>query len=348
MAVLNRLRSTFPLSGVVRAGKLTKELLRRCSANEVLVISHRDLDESAATQLMDVRPAAIINTEPSISGAYPVKGALQLLQAGIPLLETSANDFEKFLEGEEAIIESQAIRSGGYVIPCSVVTLERCSRVYERAVGQMDKLLLGFIANTLTYAEIEIAEVVRAHECPPLNVTIANRPVVVVSRENGALNDLLVIAEFIRERKPVLIGVDGGADILRKAGFSPDLIVGDMDSVSDAALRGGAELVVHAYGNGNAPGLDRLVRLGLYAQAMRTPGTSEDMALLLAYGAEAELIVTVGMHTHMVEYLEKGRCGMGSTLLVRMLLGGRLVDAKGLSKLFKPKRREAICELPFP
>ena len=135
--------------------------------------------------------------------------------------------------------------------------------------------------------------------------------------------------------KPILVGVDGGADALMEFGYTPDVIVGDMDSVSDEALRKAKEIVVHAYTDGRAPGLKRIQDLGLEAVVFPAPGTSEDIAMLTAYEYGAELIVAVGTHSNMIDFLEKGRPGMASTFLVRLKIGSKLVDAKGVNLLYK-------------
>ena len=135
----------------------------------------------------------------------------------------------------------------------------------------------------------------------------------------------------------MLIGVDGGADALLETGYCPDLIVGDMDSVSDDALRCGAEIVVHAYRDGNAPGLERVRRLGVEPVVFPATGTSEDVAMLLADDKGASLIVAVGTHATLVEFLDKGRSGMASTFLTRLRVGGKLVDAKGVSRLYRSR-----------
>src|SRR5699024_1759572 len=93
--------------------------------------------------------------------------------------------------------------------------------------------------------------------------------------------DLAALKPYIREYRPVLVGVDGGADAIIEAGYTPDLIIGDMDSVSDAALTSGAEVVVHAYRDGRAPGLERAQRVGVEHQVFPATGTSEDAAMLL-------------------------------------------------------------------
>ncbi|HHV82143.1 MAG TPA: hypothetical protein GXX43_00515, partial [Tepidanaerobacter syntrophicus] len=158
---------------------------------------------------------------------------------------------------------------------------------------------------------------------------------------NNYKEDLAAIKTYIDEVRPVLIGVDGGADALLEYGYTPDIIIGDMDSVSDNTLRICKEkdIVVHAYPDGRSPGLERIKKLGLDAKIFTSPGTSEDIAMLLAYEKGADLIVAVGTHSSMIDFLEKGRKGMGSTFLVRLKVGSILVDAKGVSKLYNQRLR---------
>ncbi|MGH3657778.1 MAG: putative cytokinetic ring protein SteA, partial [Micromonosporaceae bacterium] len=164
---------------------------------------------------------------------------------------------------------------------------------------------------------------------------MAGRHVLIVVRGYDYKADLDVLRPYIREFKPVLIGVDGGADALVEAGYTPDMIIGDMDSVSDDVLRCGAEIVVHAYADGRAPGLARVEALGLSAVTFPAAATSEDIAMLLADEKAASLIVAVGTHATLVEFLDKGRGGMASTFLTRLRVGGKLVDAKGVSRLYR-------------
>jgi uncharacterized membrane-anchored protein len=169
---------------------------------------------------------------------------------------------------------------------------------------------------------------------PTLRTSFRDRQALVVARGPGMKRDLRIVRGYIRDFKPVLVAVDGAADALLEFGTKPHVIVGDMDSVSDEALGCGAEIVVHAYrGNGNAPGAPRLERLGLAYHAVAAPGISEDLALLLAYEKGAELIVAVGTHFNLIEFLERNRAGMSSTFLPRLRVGEILVDAKGVSRL---------------
>jgi uncharacterized membrane-anchored protein len=172
---------------------------------------------------------------------------------------------------------------------------------------------------------------------PDITTVLDGRHALVVVRGYHYKEDLRTLRSYIREYRPVLIGVDGGADALIEEGHKPDLIVGDMDSVSDATLRCGAEIVVHAYRDGNAPGLERVRRLGVEPVVFPATGTSEDVAMLLADDKGAELIVAVGTHATLIEFLDKGRSGMASTFLTRLRVGGKLVDAKGVSRLYRSR-----------
>ena len=174
-------------------------------------------------------------------------------------------------------------------------------------------------------------------QLPQLKTRFRDRHALVVARGPGYKKDLAIVRAYIRDFKPVLVAVDGGADALLEAGYRPDVIVGDMDSVSDAALQTGAELVVHAYDDGAAPGRDRLDRLGLPSMLVPTPGISEDLAMLLAYEKGADLIVAVGTHFNLIEFLERNRAGMSSTFLTRLKVGEMLVDARGVSRLFRQR-----------
>jgi uncharacterized membrane-anchored protein len=164
-----------------------------------------------------------------------------------------------------------------------------------------------------------------------------DRHVLVVVRGYRYREDLRALRPYIREYRPVLLAVDGGADALLEAGYRPDVIIGDMDSVSDEALQAGAELVVHAYPDGRAPGMARLQGLGLDAARLPAPGTSEDVALLVADARGASLIAVVGTHWTLEEFLDKGRPGMASTVLTHLRVGSKLVNARGVHQLYQSR-----------
>ncbi|MGM0502636.1 MAG: putative cytokinetic ring protein SteA, partial [Bacillota bacterium] len=207
---------------------------------------------------------------------------------------------------------------------------EKLKLAQQNLAVELDK----FIDNTLNYAKQE-KDLILGLNSPLITTEIDNKEVLIVVRGNDYLQDLKIVAFYIEQVKPILIGVDGGADALLEYGFKPDIIIGDMDSVSDYALKQGAEIIVHAYPDGYAPGINRVEKLGLTAKKFPAPGMSEDIAMLLAYENGAELIVAVGTHTNVIDFLEKGRAGMASTFLARLKIGTKLVDAKGVSKLYQ-------------
>jgi uncharacterized membrane-anchored protein len=197
--------------------------------------------------------------------------------------------------------------------------------------------LEAFAANTMDYLRRERDLLLDGVGVPDIRTQIEGRHVLIVVRGYHYKEDLGILRSYVREYRPVLVGVDGGADAIIEAGWKPDLIVGDMDSVSDRALQCGAEVVVHAYRDGRAPGVERMEQLGVEHVVFPATGTSEDVAMLLADDKGAELIVAVGTHATLVEFLDKGRAGMASTFLTRLRVGGKLVDAKGVSQLYRQR-----------
>lgn len=333
----------YRIEAVARVGLSTKTLLRSVKPRQILVIRHRDLDDMAAAGILDAKVKAVINAAPSISGAYPVMGAWTLMKAGIPIYEIQADRIDDFQDGATILIEEEHdgvfVRTGDQHIPAIRLTEPAWQESYAQAEANIGRQLNDFIDNTLQYAGKEKQFVINPLPIPSLKTRMAGQHVLVVVRGSGYKSDLQAIQDYIKDYKPVLIGVDGGADALMETGYTPHLIVGDMDSISDQALRSGAEIVVHAYPDGRAPGMERIAELGLQAKQLPAPGTSEDIAMLIAYERQAELIVTLGTHTHMIDFLQKGRKGMSSTMLVRMKIGSKLVDAKGVSKLYPRRAR---------
>ncbi|MDP9453595.1 MAG: putative cytokinetic ring protein SteA [Actinomycetota bacterium] len=329
--------------GPARVGRRTKDLIARLRPGDVAVIDHLDLDRVAAEGLVLARPAAVVNAARSISGRYPNVGPLLIAAAGIPLVDDVGGDvMESLAEGTEIRVEGDLLTaphwSGRGTRQC-IESLERSIEASRASVGdELDR----FATNTLEHLRAEHRLLLGPVTVPPLGVELAGRHVLVVVRGHDYRDDLAALRRggYIDEVRPVLVGVDGGADALLDLGRMPDVVIGDMDSVSERALRCGAALVVHAYPGGEAPGAERLARLGLAHHCFEAPGTSEDIALLLAYEAGAELIVAVGTHSSMDDFLDKGRAGMASTFLVRMKVGSRLIDAKGVNRLYHSRVRK--------
>lgn len=323
--------------GTVRIDPRTKDLTKRLRPGDVAIINHRDIDQVSAEALVACRPCAVVNAAQSISGRYPNLGPQILVDAGIPLLDDVGDEVMEVAEGELATLDGDRLLLGD--APVAVGTLMTDQLVSERmeaARAGLSVQMEAFAENTMEYLRQERDLLLNGVGVPEVRTEMDGRPVLVVVRGYHYKEDLQILRPFIRDLKPVLIGVDGGADALAEAGYRPDLIVGDMDSVSDATLMSGAEVVVHAYRDGRAPGMQRVEELGVeHAVAFPATGTSEDIAMLLADDLGARLIVAVGTHATLVEFLDKGRAGMASTFLTRLRVGSKLVDAKGVSQLYR-------------
>ncbi len=336
-----RRRSAEPpaTGGTARLDRRTKNLTKRLRPGDVAIIDHVDLDRVAAEALVACRPSAVVNAAPSISGRYPNIGPEILPGADIPLVDgVGEGVFARVVEGDVVRLEHNVLLRGDN--PVAVGTAQDKDSVLaavEQARAGLSRQLEAFAENTLEYMRRERELLLDGVGVPSISTDLDGRQVLIVVRGYNYREDLAALRPYIREYRPVLLGVDGGADALLEAGYRPHLIVGDMDSVSDAALASGAELVVHAYRDGRAPGLDRLRALGRPCVLFPSAGTSEDIAMLLADEAGATLIVAVGTHATLVEFLDKGRSGMASTFLTRLRVGGKLVDAKGVSRLYRSR-----------
>ncbi|TWD14661.1 putative membrane-anchored protein [Marihabitans asiaticum] len=324
--------------GVLRMDRRTKQLTKRLRPGEIAVIDHEDIDRVSGEALVQCQPAAVVNAARSITGRYPNQGPEAIVEAGIPLLDAAGPElFERLAEGRPAQLDGARLISGEVVIPGELLTAESVRTAMEEARAGLAVQLESFAENTMRYMIEERALLFDGVGVPDVRTDFEGRHALVVVRGYHYKDDLAALQHYIREYKPVLIGVDGGADALVEAGHRPDLIVGDMDSVSDATLSCGAEVVVHAYRDGRAPGVERVEALGVDHVAFPATGTSEDIAMLLADDRGATLIVAVGTHATLEEFLDKGRAGMSSTFLTRLRVGSKLIDAKGVSRLYRAR-----------
>ncbi|MGH2807225.1 MAG: putative cytokinetic ring protein SteA [Actinomycetota bacterium] len=334
------------ISAVARVDKRTKDLLQRLQPGEIAVIDHADIDRVAAEGLVHRQAAAVINAAPSSTGRYPNLGPLLLCSAGIRVIDEAGPEVMKLNEGTHLMIEEgRVLKMNGAgsieVARGKVLTIEGVERTIDRAKQTISAELERFAENTIGYIKDERDVLLEAVRLPEVETDFHGRHVLIVVRGYDYKEDLAALRAYIREVNPILIGVDGGADAIMDFGLKPDMVIGDMDSVTTEALLSGAELVVHAYEGGRAPGLERIDALGLPAVLYEATGTSEDIAMLLAYERGAELIVAVGTHSNLVEFMDKGRRGMASTFLVRLRVGPILVDAKGVGRLYRGRVRRS-------
>jgi uncharacterized membrane-anchored protein len=333
---MSAIRNTFvEHTGPARLDRQTKRLVRRLKPEDVAIIDHRDLDRVSAEELLESGVRVVVNVSPSQTGRFPNPGPLLLVRGGVRLIDApGAELFDAVSDGELVTIRGASIfRNGDCVASGQILKPEDLATSLAEQRGRVTEALESFAENTMRYLREEGRLLAEGIPFPPIETRFRDRHALVVARGPGHKRDLRIVKPYIREFRPVLVGVDGGADALFEAGYKPDVIVGDMDSVSDRALTSGAEIVVHAYEDGGAPGAPRAEALGLPYHLVPAPGVSEDVAMLLAYEKGAELIVAVGTHFNLVEFLERNRSGMSSTFLTRLRVGEILVDAKGVSRL---------------
>jgi len=325
--------------GVARVDPRTKVLVKRLNPGDIAIIDHADLDRVSADELIDCRVAAVVNAAKSVTGRYPNLGPRLLIEAGIPLLDDVGSDaLIKISEGAVIRLDGDVVFAGDQAVAKGVLQDEATlAKSMQQAFDGVTTQIDSFAANTLEFLRHEVDLLTNGVQVPKLATTMDGRHVLVVVRGYRYREDLRALRPYIREYRPVMLAVDGGADALLEAGYRPDVIIGDMDSVTDDALCSGAELVVHAYADGHAPGMARLQSLGLDAVPLPAAGTSEDVALLVADACGASLIAVVGTHWTLEEFLDKGRPGMASTFLTHLRVGGKLVNARGVHQLYQSR-----------
>jgi uncharacterized membrane-anchored protein len=327
------------LTGVVRPGKRTKLLTKTLKAGQIALIDHVDIDRVSGEELVRKGVSCVINVADSSSGEYPNTGPSIIAEAGVPLIDAVGSDlFEQLRDGDLIEVRGGEISRGDQVLARGELqSPQLVAEKYEHAKRQVGHALERFAENTMQHIRQESELLSGKLDLPELQTVFRDRDVLVVVRGVDHQRDLRALRSYIRDEKPILIGVDGGGDALIEEGHTPDMIVGDMDSAADSVLTCGAELIVHGYTDGRAPGRERLDKLGVDYKIVAATGTSEDIAMLMAAEEGASLIVTVGAHFNLVEFLDKNRKGMASTFLTRVRVGEILIDAKGVSRLYRPR-----------
>jgi uncharacterized membrane-anchored protein len=329
--------------GPVRSGRRTKLLVKHLARGDIALVDHLDIDRVSAEELIAAGAVAVINCSPSSSGSYPNLGPQLLVEAGVLLLDLPEDSlFRKLSEGEAIVVRGgEVLRNGETLARGQVLDLARVLADTEARRREIGEALERFAHNTIEHMREERELLAGRIDLPRFATDFRDRSTLVVVRGVDHQHDLRALRPFIRDRRPVIVAVVGAAEALLEAGLTPNMIVGDMDSAGEAALltsyRGGAELVVHSYPDGHAPGRQRLEELGLQFKLVPAPGTSQDVALLIAAEKGARLIVSVGSQFNLVEFLDRNRKGMSSTFLTRLRIGEILVDAKGVSRLYQPR-----------
>lgn len=340
-ALLSRNGSSRPgVVGTARVDRDLDRLLRRLEPGDIVVIDVLDLDRVTADALVEANVAGVVNASPSISGRYPNLGPEVLVNNGITLIdETGPEVFKKVKDGAKVRLHNGGIYSGDrrLILGNERTDDEIVDKMHEAKSGLVSHLE-AFAGNTIEFIRSESPLLIDGIGIPDIDVDLRRRHVVVVAEEPSAAEDLKGLKPFIKEYQPVLIGVGTGADLLRKAGYRPQLIVGDPEQMSAEVLKCGAQVVLPADADGHAAGLERIQDLGVGAMTFPAAGSAADLALLLADHHGAALIVTAGHTASIEEFFDRSRQQSNpSTFLTRLKVGEKLVDAKAVATLYRSR-----------
>lgn len=339
-----RTRSALPgIHGTARVERRTRALLPRLQPGDIAVLDHLDMDRATAQALVDSGVSAVVNASPSISGRYPNLGPELLAEAGVLVIDRAEGAFD-IVDGARVRVHDEVIFVGEKPVGMGrEVDLDTIRAEMAEARGGLATQLESFTHNSTEFLRREQDLLLHGHGLPRLRTSIEGRPVVVIVPGHEHRRELARIQRFIGERRPVLVGVDAGADALLAAGHRPDIVVLDSmvdesDRPSSKALKAAREVVLRI-DPGARPPSEHLERLGVRPLRLETSATTEDAALLLVNSAEPSVIVGVGLHSSLDEFLDRRRPGLASTYLTRLTVGHRLVDASAVPTLYSGRVR---------
>jgi uncharacterized membrane-anchored protein len=331
------------LTASARVDRRTKALVPRLRKGDVAVIDHLDLDRATAQALVDAGVVAVLNASPFLSGRYPALGPALLAEAGLVLLDR-VEGVEQIPDGSRIRVHDEVVYVDGDPVALGrAVDATVLAEEMDQARAGLGTQLDTFTHNSAAFLRREEALLLHGEGLPALATKVAGRPALVVVDGNELAVRLRSVRAFVRERRPVLIGVDGGAEALRKAGYSPDVVVvgagADAEDLpSRSTLRDARDVVVRVERGDRRP-VEQLERIGVRAARVETGATTEDVGLLLAFAADATVIVGVGTHATLDDFLDRQRPGLASTYLTRLRVGQRLVDASSVPVLYSGRLR---------
>ena len=334
------------LVGTARVDRRTKGLLPRLRPGDVAVLEHVDMDRATAQALVDAEVAAVVNAAPMISGRYPNLGPQVLVDAGVPVVDgIGGAGLAAVGDGRVVrLIDGSLYADGELLATGRVVDAETVATELDAARSGLATQLETLTHNSTEFLRREQDLLLHGLGVPRLGTRIARRPVVVVVRGHDHERELARIRPFLREQHPVLVGVGGGAEVLRAAGFKPDVVVidanaDDVELPGAKTLRAARDVVVRTDRGAGRAHVDSLERLGVRPLRFESAATPEDAALILADAGAAAVIVGVGMHATLDELLDRQRPGVASTYLTRLKVGPRLVDADAVPYLYSGRVR---------
>lgn len=331
------------LVGTARVDRRTQALLSRLRPGDIAVLDHLDLDRATAQALVDAEVAAVVNASACISGRYPNLGPEVLTDAGVLILDRTEAALQ-IKDGTRVRIHEDVVWIGEEPVAHGrELDGDAVRRQLEQAREQMVVQLETLTHNSTEFLRREQDLLLHGRGLPGVGVAIEGRPVVVVVDGADVATELRAIRRFVAERRPVLIGVDRGADALVAAGLTPDIVVVDVhgedrNRAKGSVLKTAREVVVRLERGAPMP-VENFERMGVRPQRLETSATAEDAALLLAHAHGASVIVGVGLHATITDFLDRQRAGLASTYLTRLSVGDLLVDASAVPTLYSGRVR---------
>jgi len=321
---------------VLRVDSRVERLAPRLQAGDIAVLDEVDLDGATARALVARGVVAVVNASPSTSGRYPNLGPTVLVHAGVPLLDGVGTSFLALArDGARARLDGDTLFVGEE--PVARGTLHDAASVAEAvtyARGGVSAQLADLTANAADLVVEERRLLVEGDGLPSLATAFTDRVVVVVGPGERAGDELRRLRRFRRRHRPLLVGADGGGDVLLSVGLRPDLLVGEPATMSDQVLRAAGEVCLRA----GAEGLDRVHDLAVPVVPFASRAAAEDLALLVAHHGGARLVVLTGVPGDLVELLDRGRAAAASTPFARVTAGATALSAAAAATL-TPRRR---------
>jgi uncharacterized membrane-anchored protein len=310
-------------------GRASGPLLRRVGPGDVAVLDVVDLDAGTAEQLVRRGVVAVVNASPSTSGRYPNRGPAVLVDAGVALLDDVGSEvFRTLSDGEQVRVAGDALLVGQRVVARGCPqSAESVAASAEHARAGLAAQLTDLTANTTALLLDSREQLLEGVGIPGTRTVLRGRHVLVVTGSYDG--DLGLLKEYLRQHRPVLVGVDDGADLLLERGLRPDVVVGQPEALSDAAVRVARDVVVPH----ESPGRSRLEAHGVQPVSFRAAAASEDMALLVVAAQEPALVVAAGLPLSVEHLLDRGREAGAAGLLTRLHVGDRLVSPVAAAEL---------------
>ncbi len=330
------------LTGTARVDRHTRQLLARLRPGDVAIVDHLDLDRATAQALVDSGVVAVVNAGAMISGRHANLGPELLVAAGVLVLDGAGQAALQIREGtlvrlhEGELFSGDTVLASGEPLDAAAVTTQM-----QAARRGMVAQLATFTHNSTEFLQREESLLLHGEGLPGLPSKLSGRPVVVVAPGADSASELKGLRSFVREQRPVLIGVAEGVQLILDAGWTPDVLVLDGHAQTPSAtwLSAAGQVVIRVEPGAPRSATEHVERMGVRPSRIETSATAEDVALLLTRSCDAPLVVAAGLDASLEEFLDSRRHGLAGAFLTRLSLGPRLVDASTVPALYSGRVR---------